>query len=95
MFSSDDDGVKPDRFNDSEDERTTALEDGFEEVEVEAPANGTNRVTINNKTVRIKKCGSKTPKKKSPKNNNYGRINLVAPLKNGKGKNIVQEEVDE
>jgi len=55
MFSSDDD---------SQDERTTALEDGFEVVEVEAPNNGTNRVTVNNKSVRINKCGSKTPNKK-------------------------------
>jgi hypothetical protein len=57
MFSSDDDEVKGVRFNDSEDERTTALEDGFKMVEVEASTNGTNRVTINNKSVRIKMCG--------------------------------------
>ncbi|XP_039682969.1 uncharacterized protein [Medicago truncatula] len=97
MVSTDDDSGKVVGFNDSEDERTTALEDGFEDVEVEASANGTNRVTVNNKTLRIKKCSSKTPKKKSPKKNNSGRMNVIAPvslLKNGKGKDVVDEEID-
>jgi len=101
MFSRDDDGVKAVRFDDNEDERTTALEDEFEVVEVEAPVNGTNRVTINNKPLRMKKCGSKTPKKKSSpkKKNNSVRLNLVAPKSllvdgNGKGNNVVEEEID-
>jgi len=102
MFSSDDDGGKAVRFDDSEDERTTALEDGFEVFEVEAPANGTNIVTVNNKPLRMKKCGSKTPKKKkSPKKKITSvRLNVVAPKSlvlvdgNGKGKNVVEEEID-
>jgi len=75
MFSNDDDEVKGVRFDDSEDERTTALEDGFEMVEVEAPTNGTNRVTISNKSVRIRMCGSKSPKKKTS-----GMVNVLAPF---------------
>jgi hypothetical protein len=59
VFISDDDDVKGLRFDDSENGRTTAHEDGFELIEVEQPFKWCyNRVTINNKSCRIKICGS-------------------------------------
>lgn len=55
-------------FDDSEDERVAPVNDGFEAVEVEVPANGSNRVNVGGKSLRIKKCASKSPmKKNSPK----------------------------
>jgi len=68
MYSSDDGGAKGVKFDDSEDERATALNDGFAYVEVNAPENGTNRVDVGGKSVRIKTCASKSPlKKNTPK----------------------------
>ena len=63
MYSSDDGGAKYVRFDDSEDERGGPVNDGFEVVEVDAPMNGSNRVNLGGKSVRIKKCASKSPKK--------------------------------
>jgi hypothetical protein len=64
MYSSDDGGAKGVKFDDSEDERATALNDGFAYVEVDAPVSGSNRVDFEGKSLRIKTCASKSPKKK-------------------------------
>ena len=56
------------KFDDSEGKRATALNDGFAYVEVNAPDNGTNRVDVGGKSLRIKTCASKSPlKKNTPK----------------------------
>lgn len=68
VYSSDDGGSRDVMFDDSEDERVALVNDGFEAVEVEVPANGSNRVNVGGKSLRIKKCASKSPmKKNSPK----------------------------
>lgn len=65
-------------FNDSEDERTTALNDGFEVIEVDRSKDGTNKVKIKGKSYRIKVCITKLPLNKStPKKK---KLNLVAPI---------------
>lgn len=68
MYSSDDGGAKGLKFDDSEDERATALNDGFAYVEVDAPVSGSNRVDVGGKSLRIKTCASKSPlKSNTPK----------------------------
>lgn len=68
VYSSDDGGSRDVMFDDSEDERVALVNDGFEAVEVEVPAYGSNRVNVGGKSLRIKKCASKSPmKKNSPK----------------------------
>jgi hypothetical protein len=65
VYSSDDGGARHVKFDDSEDERGAPVNDGFEAVEVEVPASGSNRVNVGGKSLRIKKCGSKSPMKKN------------------------------
>jgi len=77
MYSSDDGGVKGVKFDDSEDERGAPLNDGFE---VDAPVNGSNRVNLGGKCVRIKKCASKSSmKKNSPEKSSMQKLKLKAP----------------
>lgn len=72
-----DDDAKKVRFDDTEDERTTALDDGFEVIEVERPEDGTNMVGIKGKLSRIKFCANKSPKEKLIPNKK--KLKLVAP----------------
>ncbi|KAI5431924.1 hypothetical protein KIW84_035891 [Lathyrus oleraceus] len=73
---SDNDAMKV-RLYDSEDERTIALGDGFEVIEVDMPKEGTTIFEINGNSYRFKMRASKSPIKKStPKKK---KLELVAP----------------
>jgi hypothetical protein len=89
MYSSDDGGAKGVKLDDSEDERVTALNDGFTYVEVDAPVNGTNRVDLGGKSLRIKTCASKSPlKSNTPKE----KMKVKMPTLKGKK---VDDEAEE
>jgi len=79
MYSSDDGGAKGLKFDDSEDERGAPLNDGFEVYEVDTPENGSNGVNLVGKSMRIKKCASKSSmKKNSPKKSPMKKLKLKA-----------------
>jgi hypothetical protein len=79
VYSSDDGGAKGVKFDDSEDERGAPINDGFQVDEVDAPENGSNRVNLGGKSVRIKKCASKSAmKKNSPKKSPMHKLKLKA-----------------
>ncbi|KAI5386002.1 hypothetical protein KIW84_072545 [Lathyrus oleraceus] len=72
---SDDDARKV-RLDDSEDERITALDDGFEVIEVDRPKEGATIIEINGKSYRFKMYASKPLIKKS---NLKKKLKLIAP----------------
>lgn len=63
LEESDDDAERA-RFDDSEYERTTALNDEFKVIKVDRPKDDTNKVEIRGKSYRIKACTTKPSKKK-------------------------------
>jgi hypothetical protein len=99
MYSSDDGGAKGVKFDDSEDERGAPLNDGFEVYEADAPENGSNRVNLGGKSVRIKKCASKSSmKKKSLKKSPMKKVKLKARAHEDSdeddGEEYLSEELD-
>ncbi|CAI8591544.1 unnamed protein product [Vicia faba] len=65
-------------FNDSEEERVIEVEeDKFERVEVDVPVSG-NRVEIEGKSFRFKRCASKDPKKMKEKSKR-DKISVLVP----------------
>ena len=57
-----DDALKV-KLDDSEEERTATMDDGFEFIEIEKPKFDNNRVEVNGKSFRYKSCASKSLKK--------------------------------
>jgi len=86
MYSSDDGGAKGLKFDDSEDERATALNNGFAYVEVDAHVSGTNRVDVGGKSLRIKTCASKSPLK-----SNTPKKKMKVKMLTHKGKRVEDE----
>ncbi|KAI5435370.1 hypothetical protein KIW84_021975 [Lathyrus oleraceus] len=82
-----DDDAKNVRFDDSGEDRTTRLNDGFEYIEVDRPKEDSNRVDINGKSYRIKMCESKSPMKKkklTPKKKIKVKVKVMSPAKKSK-----------
>lgn len=72
-----DDDARKVRLGDSEDERTIALDNGFEVIEVDRPKEGAFRIENNGKSYRFRMCASKFPIKKStPKKK---KLKFIAP----------------
>lgn len=63
-------------FNDSEEEITTKLNDGFEVIEVDRPKDGSNIVEIKRNSYRINVCATKSP---TTKLTSKKKMKLIAP----------------
>lgn len=87
--ASSEDEVRGIRFDDSEEERTMALNDGFEVVEVEPPANGSNNVEVNGKSYRVKTLANKSPTK------GKGKLKLKVPAAARSGSTSQFDKEDE
>lgn len=95
---SSEDEAKGIRFDDSEEERTMALDDGFEVVEVEPPANGSNRVEVNGKSYRVKTLANKSPSKgkgKKSQTKGKGKLKLKVPAAARSGSTSQFDKEDE